>query len=117
MKSCGPSRRHSPPASPHSASDPATAWRHSWPKVAIWRLGAVHVPLFTAFAPRAIAMRLVGSAAKVVVTDPTQRPKLEPSTGAAAPAYRIVVAGAEDGTLAPSDVDFEAVLRTPVIAD
>ena len=42
----------------------------------IWRLGAVHVPLFTAFAPPAIAFRLNGSAAKVVVCDDTQRPKL-----------------------------------------
>ena len=35
----------------------------------IWRLGAVHVPLFTAFAPPAIALRLTGSGAKVVVCD------------------------------------------------
>ncbi|MFE4414916.1 AMP-binding protein [Streptomyces sp. NPDC056821] len=31
----------------------------------IWRRGAVHVPLFTAFGPPAIAMRLEASAAKV----------------------------------------------------
>src|SRR5687768_7467038 len=35
----------------------------------LWRAGAVHVPLFTAFAPPAIALRLEGSAAKVVVCD------------------------------------------------
>jgi acetyl-CoA synthetase len=44
--------------------------------MAIWRLGAVHVPLFTAFAPPAIALRLAGSAAKVVICDGTQAPKL-----------------------------------------
>lgn len=44
--------------------------------VAIWRLGAVHVPLFTAFAPPAIALRLHGSGAKVVVCDEAQEPKL-----------------------------------------
>ncbi len=44
----------------------------------LWRAGAVHVPLFTAFAPPAIALRLEGSAAKVVVCDPGQRDKLEP---------------------------------------
>lgn len=44
----------------------------------IWRLGAVHVPLFTAFASPAIAERLSGSQAKLVVCDPTQYPKLEP---------------------------------------
>jgi acetyl-CoA synthetase len=38
----------------------------------IWRLGAVHVPLFTAFAAPAIAMRLEGSGAKVVIADANQ---------------------------------------------
>lgn len=46
--------------------------------MAIWRLGAVHVPLFTAFAPPAIALRLAGSDAKVVLTDESQAVKLEP---------------------------------------
>lgn len=46
--------------------------------VAIWRLGAVYVPLFTAFAPQAIALRLEGSGAHVVVVDPGQRSKLVP---------------------------------------
>lgn len=44
----------------------------------IWRLGAVHVPLFTAFAPPAIALRLDGSAAKIVVCDMEQQAKLVP---------------------------------------
>ncbi|RPE46814.1 acetyl-CoA synthetase [Streptomyces sp. Ag109_O5-1] len=46
--------------------------------LAIWRLGAVYVPLFTAFAPQAIALRLEGSGAHVVVVDPDQRHKLDP---------------------------------------
>lgn len=46
--------------------------------IAIWRLGAVHVPLFTAFAPPAIAFRLSASACKLVVCDDSQRPKLLP---------------------------------------
>ncbi|MBU6267612.1 MAG: AMP-binding protein [Sphingomonadales bacterium] len=46
--------------------------------MAIWRLGAVHVPLFTAFAPAAIAYRLRGSDAKVVLCDAGQRAKLAP---------------------------------------
>lgn len=45
--------------------------------LAIWRLGAAHVPLFTAFAPPAIAMRLEGSGTRVIVTDSDQRPKLD----------------------------------------
>lgn len=44
----------------------------------IWRLGAVHVPIFTAFAPPAIAFRLMGSEAKIVVCDESQQAKLAP---------------------------------------
>jgi acetyl-CoA synthetase len=60
----------------------------------IWRAGAVHVPLFTAFAPPAIAMRLTGSGAKAVICDQSQRAKLDPGGDipAAAP-WRIIVAG------------------------
>jgi acetyl-CoA synthetase len=76
--------------------------------VAIWRLGAAHVPLFTAFAPPAIAMRLEGSAAKVVVTDSSQRPKLH----SAAPCA-IVHLRRADTDLPSGDVDFhDLVLPT-----
>jgi acetyl-CoA synthetase len=80
--------------------------------VGIWRLGAAHVPLFTAFAPPAIAMRLDGSAAKVVVTDTSQRSKLDAvtdtTTGTTSGTPWSVVhlrshAGAD---LAAGDVDF-----------
>ncbi|SDZ31798.1 acetyl-CoA synthetase [Saccharopolyspora shandongensis] len=60
----------------------------------IWRRGAVHVPLFTAFAPPAIALRLNASGAKVVVVDQDQRAKLEPGEDIPADVpWRIVVAG------------------------
>ena len=60
----------------------------------IWRRGAVHVPLFTAFAPPAIALRLTASDAKVVVTDADQRGKLAPSDDLPADAgWRVVVVG------------------------
>ena len=48
-------------------------------QLAIWRLGGVLVPLFTAFAPPAIAMRLDASDTKVVIVDEDQRSKLDPS--------------------------------------
>lgn len=44
----------------------------------IWRRGAVHVPLFTAFASYAVALRLGASRAKAVVVDADQRGKLAP---------------------------------------
>lgn len=49
--------------------------------LAIWRLGAVHVPLFTAFATGAIRLRVEGAAARLVVTEPEQRAKLDPLDG------------------------------------
>jgi acetyl-CoA synthetase len=49
--------------------------------LAIWRLGAVHVPLFTAFATGAIQMRVEASHARLVVTEPSQRAKLDPIQG------------------------------------
>ena len=60
----------------------------------IWRRGAVHVPLFTAFAPPAIAFRLDASGTKVVVADRDQAGKL--AAGADLPAevsWQVVVAG------------------------
>jgi acetyl-CoA synthetase len=44
--------------------------------LAIWRLGAVHVPLFTAFAPPAINFRLAASSTRAVICDESQAPKL-----------------------------------------
>lgn len=48
--------------------------------LAIWRRGAVHVPLFTAFAWPAIELRLVSSNAKVVIADADQREKIQETT-------------------------------------
>lgn len=58
----------------------------------IWRLGAVHVPLFTAFAAPAVQLRLEGSQARVVVTDANQADKL---TGAAGEGRRVVQVGGD----------------------
>ena len=44
--------------------------------LALWRLGAVHVPLFTAFAGEAIAMRVNSAQAKLMIADDDQQHKL-----------------------------------------
>jgi acetyl-CoA synthetase len=44
--------------------------------LAIWRLGAVHVPLFTAFGPDAVAYRVAHSRSRLVITDAENRPKV-----------------------------------------
>lgn len=48
--------------------------------LAIWRLGGVHVPLFTAFGPQAIYYRVENSGADVIITDAANRPKLNGTT-------------------------------------
>lgn len=64
----------------------------------IWRRGAVHVPLFTAFAPPAIAFRLGASGAKVVVADGDQVGKLAPGDDMPHDApWQVIVAGDGDG--------------------
>lgn len=80
--------------------------------IGIWRLGAVHVPLFTAFAPPAIATRLLGSKARIVVCDDTQRTKLFPGPDAPAGApWQVIVAGGPgSGSRHPGDLDFSALL-------
>ena len=47
--------------------------------LAIWRVGAVHVPLFTAFSTPAITLRVNGSKSKIIFCDQKQQPKLKPS--------------------------------------
>lgn len=84
--------------------------------LAIWRCGAVHVPLFTAFAPPAIVMRLQGSDARIVVVDADQRAKLDPSDDVPHDApWRIVTLG---GNAPDGDLSFDALVEThaPAVA-
>ena len=62
----------------------------------IWRLGAVYVPLFTAFAPAAIEERLRRSAAVALVTEPGPHADLARKAAETTPC-RVVVAGPTGG--------------------
>ena len=79
----------------------------------LWRAGAVHVPLFTAFAPAAIALRLEGSGAKLVIADPDQRRKLDPGEDMPADApWQTVVAGEIPGVDSADPADAPVVTCT-----
>ncbi|MBA3474129.1 MAG: AMP-binding protein [Rubrobacter sp.] len=69
----------------------------------IWRLGAVHVPLFTALGPDAVGYRLDDSGAKAVVTNEAYREKVGEDGE-----VRVVVVGEASG----EDVSFEEALRS-----
>jgi len=71
--------------------------------LAIWRAGAVHVPLFTAFATPAIAMRLKASQATLVVCDSDQRGKLDAAL-LDHPVHIVTTGAARDGDLAYQDL-------------
>jgi len=74
--------------------------------LAIWRLGAVHVPLFTAFAPAAIAYRTSAGGCKLVLCDDAQRHKLRPGEDMPDnPPWRVVTTGVgDDGALSYTDL-------------
>ena len=70
----------------------------------IWRLGAVYVPLFTAFAASTVAARIEDAGVVLVVTDVEQRPKV---TDLGIP---VLMANTE-GTGRGADDDLSAVLE------
>ena len=79
----------------------------------VWRVGAVYMPMFTAFGPKAIEYRLERGAAKLVVTDPANRPKLD---DVADTPPIMVVAREPDDSIGQDDLDFhkELTAREPV---
>ena len=72
-----------------------------------WRAGAVYVPLFTAFGPKAIEYRLQRSAARLVVTDALNRDKLNDIPGL--PPVMLVTREPEE-TVRPGDIDFRQAM-------
>jgi acetyl-CoA synthetase len=73
--------------------------------VAIWRMGATHVPLFTAFGPEAAGYRIAHSGARLVITDGDNREKV------AGDAVPVMCAGADRQA---NDLDFaDAIERGP----
>ncbi|MFI6999572.1 AMP-binding protein [Nocardia sp. NPDC050175] len=84
----------------------------------IWRLGAVHVPLFTAFAPPAIAFRLEASGTSIVIADADQAAKLAPGPDMpAAATWQVIVSGdAPEGTLGMVDPQADDAPQQPAVA-
>lgn len=84
----------------------------------IWRRGAVHVPLFTAFAAPAIAFRLRAAEASIVIADGDQAGKLAPGGDMPeTPPWQVVVAGdaALPGALRMADLPVAAADFVPAV--
>ncbi|MES0134408.1 acyl-CoA synthetase [Mesorhizobium sp. M0016] len=71
-----------------------------------WRIGAVYQPLFTAFGPKAIEHRLGYSGARIVVTNPADRGKLDEVETSA----QIATILGNGDVLPAGDIDFRAAL-------
>lgn len=71
-----------------------------------WRIGAVYQPLFTAFGPKAIEHRLGYSGARLVVTNPANRGKLDEVEKR--PLVATILGPGE--ALPAGDIDFRAAL-------
>ncbi|TPN43651.1 MULTISPECIES: acyl-CoA synthetase [unclassified Mesorhizobium] len=71
-----------------------------------WRVGAVYQPLFTAFGPKAIEHRLGYSGAKLVVTNPANRGKLDEIETCP----RVATILDPGDTLPQGDIDFRATI-------
>src|SRR3954451_6791780 len=69
--------------------------------MAVWRLGAVYVPLFTAFAGKAVEFRIRMADVRVVITDSAQREKLN------ADISDIVKVIVVDGVTHAGDLDYQ----------
>lgn len=76
--------------------------------IAIWRLGAVQVPLFATFGEPAIASRLGHSGASIVITNGTCRSRVPE---AAAAASRIVTVEGDAAAIPRDDVPFWSALH------
>jgi acetyl-CoA synthetase len=78
--------------------------------IAIWRAGAVHVPLFTAFGPDAASYRIVHCGARLVITDTENRGKVSVE------GVPIMCVTPDRGGQRFGDLDFdEAVQRGPAL--
>jgi acetyl-CoA synthetase len=78
--------------------------------LAVWRLGAVYVPLFTAFGPEAIEHRVNDSGTKVIITDNKNRNKLNLTTNML-PVNIITVSKKDAEKVADGDCSFWEELR------
>ncbi len=83
----------------------------------LWRLGAAHVPLFTAFGPQAIASRVENSEACVLVTDAANRHKV--SSANAGPGFpRVVTVTDDNGGTQDGDVAYlDALAQADPVMD
>jgi len=79
--------------------------------VAIAKIGAVAGRLFSAFGPDALRDRLLDSQAKVVLTNPALKPKLDQIRSMLPDLQYVVVVGGDDSKLGPGEISYEKLVE------
>ncbi len=79
--------------------------------LAVWRLGAVYVPLFTAFGPDAIDLRASDSGSKIVVTNAAYRPKLNDAACYRDGKIQVITVSDASGAMEKGDYGFWSELE------
>lgn len=79
--------------------------------LAIWRLGAIHVPLFTAFGPQAISYRIHHSGSQLVITDSINRHKLDQIHEAFMQHIQMITVTSHEDSLVRKDISFWDTLK------
>ncbi|MFL0582834.1 AMP-binding protein [Solibacillus silvestris] len=74
--------------------------------LAIWQLGAVYVPLFTAFGTQAIHYRVEKSEAALIITDAANRPKIHTKGDFSVDANKVKIITVSEQEQIESDLNF-----------
>lgn len=79
--------------------------------IAIARLGAIAGPLFSAFGPDALRDRLQDSEAKIVITNPALKEKLDTIKKDLPDLEHVIVVGADSKKLAKGELSYDELLK------
>lgn len=77
----------------------------------IAKIGAIAGPLFSAFGPDALRDRLADSEAKIVITNPALKPKLDEIKSSLPNLEYVIVVGADESKLKPGELSYDAITK------
>lgn len=80
--------------------------------VGIAKIGAIAGPLFSAFGPDALRDRLQDSQAKIVITNPALKPKIDEIRSQLPDLQYIIVIGGDKSKLGPGELSYEELIAS-----
>jgi len=79
--------------------------------IGIAKIGAIAGPLFSAFGPDALRDRLADSEAKVLITNPALKPKIDEIKSSLPNLEYIIMVGADESSLKAGELSYEAITK------